>query len=104
MDITAELLPLAMAKGCYEKAVVRNLNEPLALDAGSFDAIISVGFFSCVEKFDTCFDETVRLARPGALFIFMANLSHVLIQFPNVWWDISIPAWVKSSGCLMLAA
>ena len=70
MDISAELLPLAMAKGCCENGVVGNSDESLALDAGSFDAIIFVGLFSYVEKFDMCFDEMVRLARPGALFIF----------------------------------
>ena len=66
VDISAESLPLAMGRGCYENAVVGDLDEPLALDTGSFDAIISVGVFSYVEKFDTCFDEMVRLARPGA--------------------------------------
>ena len=66
MDISAESLSLAMGRGCYENAVVGNLDEPLALDTGSFDAIISVGVFSYVEEFDTCLDEMVRLARPGA--------------------------------------
>ena len=42
----------------------------MALDAGSFESIISLGVFSYVEKFDTCFAEMVRLARPGALFLF----------------------------------
>ena len=70
MDISAESLPLALVKGCYENAVVGNLDEPLALDTGSFDAIISMGVFSYAENFDTCFDEMNRLARPGALFIF----------------------------------
>ena len=40
--------------------------------------------------------------------IFMANLSHVLNQFPNVWWDNSIPVWLEATlsrpGCLVLAA
>jgi len=27
----------------------------------------------------------------------MANLTHVLIQFPKVWWDDSIPAWVSAN-------
>lgn len=27
----------------------------------------------------------------------MANLTHVLIQFPSVWWDNSIPAWVSAN-------
>ena len=42
VDISAELLPLAMAKGCCENGVVGNSDESLALDAGSFDAIIFV--------------------------------------------------------------
>ena len=66
VDISAESLPLAMGRSCCENAVVGNLDEPLALDTGRFDAIISVGVFSYVEKFDTCFDEMVCLARPGA--------------------------------------
>jgi len=27
----------------------------------------------------------------------MANLTHVLIQFPSVWWDDSLPAWVAAN-------
>jgi hypothetical protein len=27
----------------------------------------------------------------------MANLTHVLIQFPSVWWDDSIPAWISAN-------
>lgn len=27
----------------------------------------------------------------------MANLTHVLIQFPSVWWDNSIPAWISAN-------
>lgn len=27
----------------------------------------------------------------------MANLTHVLIQFPSVWWDNSMPAWVAAN-------
>jgi len=28
---------------------------------------------------------------------FMANLTHVLIQFPSVWWDNSLPAWISTN-------
>jgi len=28
----------------------------------------------------------------------MANLTHVLIQFPSVWWDDSLPAWVAANA------
>lgn len=28
----------------------------------------------------------------------MANLTHVLIQFPSVWWDNTIPAWVSANA------
>jgi len=27
----------------------------------------------------------------------MANLTHVLVQFPSVWWDNSIPAWLSAN-------
>jgi monoamine oxidase len=27
----------------------------------------------------------------------MCNLTHVLIQFPSVWWDNSVPAWVSAN-------
>lgn len=27
----------------------------------------------------------------------MANLTHVLIQFPSVWWDDSLPAWISTN-------
>jgi len=29
--------------------------------------------------------------------VFMASLTHVLIQFPSVWWDDSLPAWLGSN-------
>ena len=64
----AESLPLAMARGCYEKRCCGSLDVPSALDADSFEGIVSVEVFSYVEKIDTCFDEMVRLARLGALF------------------------------------
>ena len=35
---------------------------------GSFDAIISVGVFSYVEKFDTCFDEMVSPGPPRSFY------------------------------------
>lgn len=28
----------------------------------------------------------------------MANLTHVLIQFPSVWWDNTLPAWVSANA------
>jgi len=28
----------------------------------------------------------------------MANLTHVLVQFPSVWWDNSLPAWVSANA------
>ena len=67
VDISANLLPLAMATGCCENTVGGNLDEPLAMDAGGFDAIIYVGVFSFVEEFDTCFDEMVHVS-PFPLF------------------------------------
>merc|ERR1712166_241997 len=27
----------------------------------------------------------------------MANLTHVLVQFPSVWWDNSVPAWISAN-------
>lgn len=27
----------------------------------------------------------------------MANLTHVLIQFPSVWWDNTLPAWISTN-------
>ena len=48
VDMSAELLPLTVAKGCCEDAV-------LGAGTGSFDANISVGVIFCAEKFDTCF-------------------------------------------------
>eukprot|EP00746_Dinoflagellata_sp_MGD_P010152 gnl/MRDRNA2_/MRDRNA2_120884_c0_seq1.p1 gnl/MRDRNA2_/MRDRNA2_120884_c0~~gnl/MRDRNA2_/MRDRNA2_120884_c0_seq1.p1 ORF type:complete len:550 (-),score=89.79 gnl/MRDRNA2_/MRDRNA2_120884_c0_seq1:103-1539(-) len=29
--------------------------------------------------------------------IIMANLTHVLLQFPHVWWDNSLPRWLSSN-------
>jgi hypothetical protein len=28
----------------------------------------------------------------------MANLTHVLLQFPSVWWDNSLPRWVSANA------
>merc|ERR1711957_703166 len=42
-------------------------------------------------------DERIKLNTHVSDGVFMASLTHVLIQFPTVWWDDSLPAWLATN-------
>ena len=75
------------------------------------DAIYTVSFGVFQKHHSALFTPDLPSKQKSALMnsgVSMVNPSHVLIQFPKVWWDISIPAWVRAtlskSGYLVLAA
>jgi len=54
----------------YQQTLIANLDEILPLADEDFDLVVSVGVFSYVQRFDTLFDEILRVSRPGAMCIF----------------------------------
>lgn len=70
VDISPISCDLALAKGCYEAALVANLEEPLPFADASFDAVACVGVLSYVEHFDVLFPEVVRVLRPRGVAVF----------------------------------
>lgn len=68
-DISQASLDISLAKGLYTRTVFANLDEPLAFDGASFDAVACVGVLSYVERFDVLFSELCRILRPGGVFV-----------------------------------
>ena len=62
-------------------------------------AIATVSFGVLQNHHNTLFTPHLPSKQRSALRdsgIFMANLTHVLIQFPAVWWDDSLPTWLSA--------
>ncbi len=67
LDFSPGMLAIAQKKGVYRKTLVADLGRETALEADSFDAVVSVGTTSqipCESLY-----EFVRLARPGGRII-----------------------------------
>jgi len=64
-------------------------------------AISTVSFGVLQKHHNTLFTPDLPSKHKSSLMnsgIFMANLTHVLIQFPTVWWDNSLPAWLSAQA------
>jgi predicted TPR repeat methyltransferase len=76
LDISAEMLAVAFAKGCYKKMIEGNLLERLPIESAKYDGIISAGTFTHGHVGPVALDELLRIAKPGALFCLSINLEH----------------------------
>ena len=76
LDISAEMLAVAFAKGCYNKMIEGNLLERLPIKSAKYDGIISAGTFTHGHVGPVALDELLRIAKPGALFCLSINLKH----------------------------
>jgi predicted TPR repeat methyltransferase len=73
LDISAEMLEVARAKGCYRDVIVGDLTRVLALGDGKYGGLVSAGTFTHGHVGAEALDELVRIARPGALFTLGIN-------------------------------
>jgi len=69
MDYSAPMLEMARKRGIYSRLLEADLNEPLGLEDGSYDAIICVGTFTHGHVDARCLDELFRLLKSGGLFV-----------------------------------
>lgn len=69
LDMSQGMLDVAAKSGLY-KAVQRDvLGEPLSHGDKAFDAAISTGTFTAMHAPDDCFEEILRIIKPGGLLL-----------------------------------
>lgn len=69
IDISAEMLAKAEAKGVYRRHVCADLTAPLDIADASYGGFASAGTFTHGHVGPACLPELMRIARPGALFV-----------------------------------
>jgi predicted TPR repeat methyltransferase len=79
MDISQASLDLVKSSkpSVYNHLHIGNLDLPLTqLTAPPYDAFISVGVFSYVERFDVLFSQIVEFLSPGGLLVFSHHVAY----------------------------
>jgi SAM-dependent methyltransferase len=74
IDISAEMLAKAGAKGLYRARIVADLTRPLAIPDAAYGGFVSAGTFTHGHLGPEVLGELLRIARPGALFCLGINL------------------------------
>ncbi len=80
LDITPEMLKVAMAKGCYRQTVHADLTQTLDIPDGSYGGVISAGTFTHGHVGPDALDGLLRIARQGALFVLGIN-AEAFVQY-----------------------
>lgn len=70
LDYSVQMLEEAKSKEVYEKLHQGDLTGELDLADNLYDAIISVGTFTCGHVGPEAFEELIRIARPGGYICF----------------------------------
>lgn len=65
LDYSADMLEKAREKKVYKELSQADLTKPLSTPDDTYDAIISVGTFTCGHVGPSAFGELVRITRPG---------------------------------------
>ena len=76
MDVSAEMLEQASAKGVYRAAIEVDLTKPLSLPKATYAGIVSSGTFTTGHVGPDAIDALLDLAQPGALFALSVNAKH----------------------------
>lgn len=69
LDISAGMLEVAKAKGCYSAFHVLALGGPLPFAAGHFGGVISAGVFTSGHVGAEGLDELIRITRSGGVIV-----------------------------------
>lgn len=69
VDISAEMLAQAEAKGCYERLVEADLMQPFALDEGQVQVLTCAGGLTWSHLPPEAFERMLRLLAPGGLAV-----------------------------------
>ena len=73
IDISSEMLEQAKLKKCYSLLVEGDVTKKIPLKNNSFGAVVSAGTFTHGHVGPGVFDELLRIAKPGGLFILSIN-------------------------------
>lgn len=76
LDLSPEMLAVAVTKGVYTRLVEGDLLGRLPLDNGSYRSVVSAGTFTHGHVGPEALDELIRVAAPGALFCLGINAEH----------------------------
>mgnify|MGYP001827908979 CR=1 FL=1 len=69
IDLSQESLVIARDSGVYSSVEHADLQQPLAFDDDSFDALSCVGVMTYVPDVEACWREFCRVVRPGGLVV-----------------------------------
>jgi SAM-dependent methyltransferase len=69
IDISADMLAVARAKGRGRSHIVADLLQPLPLPDAAYAGVVSAGTFTHGHVGPAALPELLRVARPGALFV-----------------------------------
>lgn len=75
-DISPEMLKVARRKGLYRSLFVADITRPLDIGDDAYTGIISSGTFTLGHVGPHAFDELLRIAAPGALFVITISDAH----------------------------
>ncbi len=67
LDLSPEMLQVARAKGLYRHLMAADLNQPLDIASGAYDAAVSAGTFTSGHVGAGALGEVLRIVRPGGL-------------------------------------
>ena len=73
LDISPEMLAVAMRRGCYARSIEADLTARLPLPDDAFGGVVSAGTFTHGHVGPDAFDDLLRVARAGALFVLAIN-------------------------------
>ena len=76
LDISPEMLAVAMKKGFYARAVLADLTLPLQLEANTYGAVVSSGTFTHGHVGPVALDGLLKVAKSGAVFVLAINAKH----------------------------
>jgi len=75
VDISPEMMAVAMARGAYRQCLQADLLAALHLPDAAYDAAVCCGTFTTGHVGAGCLDEIFRALRPGAPFAFTVKTS-----------------------------
>lgn len=76
LDLSPDMLAVAMGKGHYARAIEADLTQPLDMPDAHYGAVVSSGTFTHGHVGPEALDELLRVARSGAVFVLSINAEH----------------------------
>lgn len=70
LDYSQDMLDQAEKKGIYKSLLQADLTQKLQIEDNTYDAVISVGTFTCGHVGPEALEELVRVTKPGGLICF----------------------------------